>query len=473
MQRLGGRFHFTRDEQVRNKDVVLALAAQIASWQSGRLRSEIASAIKDEPRMAHMRMEYQFQKLVQEPLETLDITSPGLVIVLDALDECDSDYASSLLRLISKGLAKLPAAIKFFITSRAEPHLQSHYGKEPMKSRVEIYHLEHENLELVERDIETYLRDELPVMVEPLLGDLSSDWPGETRRLALARKSQGLFIYATTAARILADRNITRDPEKQLERLLSSKDQSHLDNIYGEVMDRACPETIVNDILILFQSVLGALVVAREPINVHTLAYLLRSDSSQQPNFSNHLRMNVLRYLQAVLVIPGVDTSNAVWDEQPIRFIHTSFIDFLTDSSRCHSRFTVDVAEHHGRVATRCFRQMRGLKPNICHLDPSLLNSEVKDLDQRMRENIPLGLRYACVHAAGHVSQTPPNNRVVEDLVKVFVEEGLMTWLEVLSLMGRAHEAVGIADVLGSWLKVRSSRITLYLRATNMLGNIG
>ncbi|KAG8997310.1 POC1 centriolar protein A [Tulasnella sp. JGI-2019a] len=70
-----------------------------------------------------------------------------------------------------------------------------------------------------------------------------------------------------------------------------------------------------------------------------------------------------------------------------------------------------------------------------------------------MRENIPLGLRYACVHAAGHVSQTPPNNRVVEDLVKVFVEEGLMTWLEVLSLIGRAHEAVGIADVLGSWLK--------------------
>ncbi|KAG8983106.1 hypothetical protein FRB93_007663 [Tulasnella sp. JGI-2019a] len=458
LRRLGGRFHFTRDEQTRNTGVVLALATQIASWQSGSLRSEIASAVKDEPKMAHMRLDYQFQKLIQEPLEKLDSTSPGLVIVLDALDECDPGYASSLLRLVSKGLAKLPATIKFFITSRAEPHLQPHFGKEPMKTQSETCNLDNEELGSVERDIEAYLKEELPMMVEPLLGDLSSDWPGKERRRAFARKAQGLFIYAATAVRILADFNIARDPEKQLERLLSSKGQSHLDNIYGEVMDRACAATIDSDTLILFQSVLGALVVAREPINAHTLASLLFSDSSQQSKSYDHVRVKVLRYLQAVLVVPGVDTSGAIWDEQPIRFIHTSFIDFLTDSSRCHRRFIVDISGQHGRMAIRCFRQMRGLKPNICHLDLSLLNSEVEDLDQRMRDNIPLGLRYACVHATGHVSQTPPNNRDVEGLAKIFIEAGLMTWLEALSLMGKTHEAVSMADSLESWLKMRRDR---------------
>ncbi|KAG9008710.1 hypothetical protein FRB93_006256 [Tulasnella sp. JGI-2019a] len=163
LQRLGGRFHFTRDEQARNTGAILALAAQIAL------------AIGDEPDIAHMTPDHQFQKLIQEPLETLDSTSPVLVIVLDALDECDPDYASSLLRFISKGLAKLSAIIKFFITSRAEPDLLYHYKKESMSSRLEIHNLGDEDTELVERDIEMYLKEELPEMVGPLLNDPSAD----------------------------------------------------------------------------------------------------------------------------------------------------------------------------------------------------------------------------------------------------------------------------------------------------------
>ncbi|KAG9003707.1 hypothetical protein FRB93_010928 [Tulasnella sp. JGI-2019a] len=96
---------------------------------------------------------------------------------------------------------------------------------------------------------------------------------------------------------------------------------------------------------------------------------------------------------------------------------------------------------------------MQDLKRNICGLDPSLLNSEIEDLDQRVRKHIPLGLRYACMHVAVHVSQTPSYSAAVGRLVKTFAETSLMTWLEVLSLIGRTNHAVGMAVFVESWCK--------------------
>ncbi|KAG8995371.1 hypothetical protein FRB94_009187 [Tulasnella sp. JGI-2019a] len=305
----------------------------------------------------------------------------------------------------------------------------------------------------VERDIEAYFKEELPVMAGPLLKEYVVEWLGEERCLALARKSQGLFIYATTTARVLADRNVGRDPEKQLGRLLSFGGPVHPDDIYRQVMNRVCPETIEDDILTLFRSVLGALVVAEEPLNTYTLASLLCSKRSEQPELSERLRMKVLRYLQAVFIVPGVDTFNPAPNDQPIRFIHASCIDYLTDSSRCDPRFRINVTKEHERMAIRCFHGMRDLKPNICDLDPSPLNSEVEDFNEQMQKHMPPGLRYACMHVAAHVSQAPINSGDVEDSVKIFAKVSLMTWLEVLGLMGRTNDAVGMASLMELWFK--------------------
>ncbi|KAG8866874.1 hypothetical protein FRB97_003669 [Tulasnella sp. 331] len=268
-QQLGARFHFTRDEQERNKSAILVLARQLAYWRDRCLRVEIASALEEERDMAQMTLEVQYKKLIQEPLESLEGTLSALVIVLDALDECDANYAKKLLGLVGKGLAKLSTGVKFFITSRAEPHLQFYFNSEPMKSRRDVYTLGDEKVtELVNGDVEVYFKQKLPELVGPLLAEPSPDWPGEEKRRALVMKAQGLFLWATTATRIIADSNTDRDPEKQLELLLSSTHEDHLDGLYGQIFEHACPATINNDTLSLFRKVLGALVVARAPINV-------------------------------------------------------------------------------------------------------------------------------------------------------------------------------------------------------------
>ncbi|KAG8986297.1 hypothetical protein FRB94_002896, partial [Tulasnella sp. JGI-2019a] len=382
-KRLGARFHFTRDDQARNKAAILVIARQLASWNSGQLRSIIASAIEKDPDIPQMVPVDQFQKLILGPLESLGDASPTLVVVLDAMDECDLTYAELLLRLISKTFGKLSLKVKFFITSRAEPWLQKHYDSEPMKPQLAVHSLGDEKREEVEKDIEAFLKEELPELVRSLVGD-ASDWPGEARRKALVSKSQGLFIFASTAVRIITDSNLGRDPNVALKRILSSESHSHLDEIYRQIIERACPSTLDPEAVALFRQVVGALVVAREPINVHTLASLICPDGTQLRYFASDIRLQVLIYLQAVLVIPDINTIEHTADAQPIQFTHTSFIDYLTDRSRSGPQLLIHLSAQHEDMAIACFRMLQALRRNICDLDSSLLNSEVKDLSQRI-----------------------------------------------------------------------------------------
>ncbi|KAG9029638.1 hypothetical protein FRB95_005074 [Tulasnella sp. JGI-2019a] len=329
-----------------------------------------------------------------------------------------------------------------------------------MKSHLEIYSLEDEKQELVDKDIELFLKEELPDLVGLLVED-ASDWPGEEKRKALVRKSQGLFIFASTAVRLITDPNAERDPDEEINRLLSSDYHSHLDGIYGQILERACPKTISSKVLRLFRDVIGALVVSREPINIHTLASLICPDESQLQSFTTSIRLKVLNYLQAVLVIPGVNDIEQAVDTHPIRFIHTSFVDYLTDTARCGSSLLVHLSEQHEHLAIACFRAMESLTQNICNLDPSLLNSEVEDLSQRIQERMPLGLQYACVHIAEHISQTAAGSAAIRSLVVRFAREKLIYWLESLGLMGRTHEGVTMADSIENWFKAHPGDITL------------
>ncbi|KAG9025283.1 hypothetical protein FRB95_010363 [Tulasnella sp. JGI-2019a] len=402
--------------------------------------------------LARMTPENQFQQLIVEPLETLDSTSPPPVVILDALDECDDSYATTLLRLFGGLLGELPYQIKLLITSRGEPHLQQLYDSDPLKSQRETYSLGDEQMGRVKADISLYFKERLPDLVVRWVAN-PSDWPGEEKRRALVQKTQGLFICATTVARMLTDPK-SRNPEKQLNDILSLKDSIRLDDIYAQILERACATGATDDLLELFHDVLGSLVVARVPINTHTLVSLLSHDGTQHGEFAFRIRGTVLSYLQAVLITPDIDTSEVVQDAQPIRFIHTSFIDYLTDRSRCEPRFLLDSSEQHEQLAIRCLRRMGGLRRNMCDLDPSLLNSEVEDLEDRVRNSLSPGLRYACTQMSEHVSRTRADSVEVNILLREFANMRLMYWLEALSLMGRVHEAVGMASLIESWLKV-------------------
>ncbi|KAG9007037.1 hypothetical protein FRB94_014701 [Tulasnella sp. JGI-2019a] len=467
-KRLGADFYFTVDEQGRNEGVIPVLARQLASWGDRRLRNEIASALHADPDLAQRVLEEQFEGLILEPLETLrgDHGCPPLVMLLDGLDECNKDYATRLLHLIGQSFTKLPLAVKFIITSRPEPHLLHVYDRDPLNPLLVIRSLDLEDVGEVEGDIKEYFKQRLPQMVWGWVKN-PSKWPGDERIEILVRLSNGLWIWAVTVCRMLADENF-RDPENQLNALISTTHDPHgvyghntdLYAIYSKILDRACPPTSHDQLVVSFHDVLGALCVAKDPLNIHTLTSLLYLDHASSEDFIRHIRTRVLGYLQAVLIVPDVDEDDPSRDAKPIRFIHKSFKDYLTDESRCDARFLVNIAEEHRRMAIRCMRRMEDLqKPNICDIDPTTLNSDSSDEgDKRhqglVQQHISLALQYACKHWATHVSGAPSGCDDVHASVNMFAKTRLLYWVEVLSLLEMTGGVIKLVKLVEKWLQV-------------------
>ena len=153
-----------------------------------------------------------------------------------------------------------------------------------------------------------------------------------------------------------------------------------------------------------------------------------------------------------------------------ITALHKSFPDYLTDRSRCKdSRFYVDPAVHHGKLAIYCLdlMEMRLIKANICDLPRYVMNKDVEDLAARRKEHIDGALEYGCRFWAKHLRLAC---RTGEDVVKIlerlrrFMERQLLRWLEVLSIVGDLRVAVYSLDDVKAWLiDVRPSTLVILL----------
>ncbi|KAG8857862.1 hypothetical protein FRB96_005581 [Tulasnella sp. 330] len=487
---LGAEFYFTADQQERNEAAIVVLARQLASWSEGKLRFEIAEAIHKDPEIVRRAPEVQFQQLIQGPLESLagDVNGPNVPVFLDGLDECNEDYACRLLTAVGKGLDRLPVIVRVVLTSRPVPHLLAFYTSEPMKSQLRMDSLDDGDISQRKQDIRKYYEVELPGRVKMWVKD-SVDWPGEEKRTKLVELSQGLWIHATTVTLMLADSAI-RDPERQLEAVLSPCGDTsgnygrntHLYAVYSTVLNRACPPNASPDLLALFRDVLGTVLAVQVPVNIHTLASLLYTDKSKLNDYTHHIRTRVLAYLQAVLTVPGVEEADPSRDERPIRFIHKSFQDYLTEESQSEHRFYLNPADMSRKMTVRCLT-FPGLKRNICHLNPSLLNSEVDSLsgsdigvgivpadddekdgvkglsgiERRVRHHVSAGLQYACEQWPNHITREDPESDKVGPLLEEFVQMHLLHWVEVLSLLGKTKELIESIELVQSWLKARPS----------------
>ena len=87
---------------------------------------------------------------------------------------------------------------------------------------------------------------------------------------------------------------------------------------------------------------------------------------------------------------------------------------------------------------------------NMCGLETSFeLNVNVPGLKERIKNNIPAQLAYACTYWAGHLKSIPfaPDSQVSRDLIdelNSFVYNYLLHWLEVLSLLKALDRGIPI-----------------------------
>ncbi|KIL56301.1 hypothetical protein M378DRAFT_172828 [Amanita muscaria Koide BX008] len=263
-----------------------------------------------------------------------------------------------------------------------------------------------------------------------------------------------LFIIASTAVRYILDKSAS-NPAAQMQKLLRAFAQyltpfKDLDQFYTVILRNVVPENCDHDDTVSrYQSVVGAIVFVQRPLPVSTLAQLINIDVVE-------IR-EVLDNLQSVILLGS--------DDVP-RIYHKSFSDYLTDQARCKDpRLRIDTRSCHIQIATRCFEIMdKRLKRNILGLgDPARFMSTEDGLkedgitDEQLQEKIPQQLRYACVYWVNHLEVAKIEDEALMNGLEKFVDERMLYWFEVLSLIGNLDSAHLAIRLVLKLLKSRSS----------------
>ncbi|KAL4967131.1 putative wd40 protein [Aspergillus stella-maris] len=447
---LGASFFFKRGEGDRgNATRFFSTIVQQLFTRIPELRAVILRVIRDNPRISAKPLKEQFDELIHKPLHSLTQSkhqSSRLVVVVDALDECDNDNdIQVILRLLPRVLEVNSLCLRFFITSR--PELPIRLGFRTIGHRDLILH--EVPKPIIKRDISMFLEDRLVSIRHKR--SLSSDWPGSVNFQTLVTMSVPLFIFAATICRLLEDHNL--DPEQCLTEVLKYQNQeSKLDGTYLPVLDRliskysrARQSHLVREV----QEVVSIIILLESPLSVTSLSKLMGIST-----ISINARLSSLH---SVLNIPNDETA-------PVRLFHLSFRDFLLDSStREETPFWVDEKETNQILFIRCLSVMRkNLKKNMCHLKS--YGTERSDIDPKSIVHcLPPELQYSCRYWIRHFAQSEDSTGQTDNIL-AFLEHHLLHWVEAMCILGNMPEVVeGITTLQSAVQDQPDSEVSRFL----------
>ena len=426
-----GQFFFHRDEaELQDPDNLWRRVALDLALGFNKLRKSIAQAL--ETQKANIRdldISMQFKHFISGPLWEVFTTSvEPLLIVVDALDECDS-YEKLLPSL--RAWSHLPKPCKLLITSRRYSDIQSSLS--PISVHCDI-HTGDEISTQTSNDLEKYFVarfSEVP--------GLPPKWPCPGQVSFLIKKAAGLFIWAKSATDFVLHKG--GDPEERLHIIFSGSGEGidAVDSLYHQVISVAVqglrePE---KDSLRL---VLGSIVIAKNPLRIQDIKELLGVKDS----FLN----SIMNQLSPILSIS---------DANYVHVCHQSVTDFLLDSKRSKD-FWIDSQLHSLCFSGYCLKFMnRKLKFNFFDLKTShILNKDIPELDDHLESVKCTALNHASYFWASYLHKNCDKmlQLEIQAAVEEFLMDHLLHWLEVMSLMGAVNHASQLLLLAASWSRV-------------------
>ena len=434
--RLGASFFFSRDEAERSnaRKFFTTIAFQLCLYDK-QFAQAIESALQDEQAVAATTKDprEQLEMLILKPLrDIVQLRSQPVVVVIDALDECNDRDAMEVLVALTKLVEELPS-FRVVLTTRPQPLLSTD------SSTQRVFHMQNIEEKIVDGDIRHYLEHSLSQQeVARCLPGLPEQWSASDEEItSLVGTAGRLFIIASTATRFILDTTVY-DPKLQME-ALKTDGRISLDDIEGfylAIFRRAVPLKCKPMVIQRFKTVVGTILAIQIPLPVDALEHL----THPLPASAIHA---VLMGLRSVII----------FNEGVPRVYHQSIFDFLVDRNHCTDDLFIDLRVHHTRIATRCFQIMnKNLKQNMLDLgnparfmdnNEALTAQEISE--DQLHKKIPAELRYACAYWMNHVEAADTEDT---DLVKAcerFASEHLLHWLETLSWVGGldiAHRAL-------------------------------
>src|SRR5260221_12880394 len=171
---LGASFFFSRQEnKLSGSHLFIPTIAYQLARSYPEARSDVITAFQQDPDIMEKSFGIQFKNLIIEPI--CNITSKRVVIVVDALDECDNSEgaADRLIRAIIAHCAGAPS-LRLLITSRPETYIRA-----VITGAAGIVLHEDIDQSVVSADIHKYLSVEMS-RIQTMLGDeVQLPWPEE------------------------------------------------------------------------------------------------------------------------------------------------------------------------------------------------------------------------------------------------------------------------------------------------------
>jgi hypothetical protein len=472
-KRLAASFFFSRgggDVSHAGK-FVTSIAVQLAHNVPAS-RQHISDAVAERDDIANQSLRDQWHHLVLGPLSKLGDNgcAASLVLVVDALDECDSDNNIRIVvQLLAEARSSLAGVrLRVLLTSRPEVPIRHGFAQ--------VAGTEHKDVVLhdippsiVDHDIVLFLKHHLQLIAKEC--HQADDWPGAEAIGLLVQSASGLFIWAATACRFIqeggqfvADRLRAVLKDSSSTDSSSPKDSSASEDSCTDEHFEVLPEQRLDSIYLtvlknpvrryrkqerkkwytLIREALGAIVLLQSPLSASSLARLLRVPAEDVHR--------TLYELHSILDVPQNPN-------QPVRLHHPSFRDFLLNAKRCgDERLWVDERSTHGKLASCCLDLMAassGLRQNMCSVSgPGVLKSEI---DQgTLSSSLPPELQYACRYWVEHLERSQ-QSIADGDTSHVFLQTHLLHWLEVMGLIGETSQCVRLLARLQGLVAVRIS----------------
>ncbi|KAJ5319743.1 hypothetical protein N7508_000026 [Penicillium antarcticum] len=433
---LGASFFFKVGEGDRGKaEKFFPTIAHQMMAHDRHFAHEVVTAIEHDQDIAKKAIPDQFAKLFLHPLQGLASNqTKHLVIVIDAIDECEQGDAEVLLQnLLDVGKFK-SLRLKIFLTGRPEHAIRLGFDDNDTYQHLVLHQIPEQD---IKSDIRLFLAAEFAI-IRRKNKILSDDWPGEASIEKLVEKSVPLFIYATTVCDFIGDGFDL--PEERLELVLQSDKSSpetHMEDLYRPVLERILnpkSDSESQKIEETFCDIIGPLILLHTPLSIHALGQLL--------NFPTKRIRFLLEKLHSVINVLR-DPKDSDQIDVPVRILHLSFRDYLLKQKE---RFHIDEAKTHAKVTSHCLRIMsQKLKHNICQL--ASYGSNRKHVQRQIvDQHIPMDLKYSCRYWMHHLEKCDGH---ISDLeVLAFLKRNLLHWLEAMCLMGIIPEALVIIDRL-------------------------
>ena len=412
------------------------------AWQLAKRHRELGHHIKraldNDPELIDAGLALQFDKLIlypyqkeQEAAECREEVTPPSVILIDALDECQTSLGGELdkkVRLVIKLLLRARnLGLKIFVTSRPELPIRleflSHRG---WYDNIALYQIPET---VVEKDISAYFHHEIALIrsewnsvAADASESLALDWPSETDFEALVAMAVPLFIFASTVCRFMREFRFG-SPYEQLKEVLEFGTQTPelgLEATYTPILNRLVaglrPKRRAQ-IVEKFRVIVGTVISLVSPLSILNLAALLDLPVRE-----------VRRHLEnfhSVLNVPDSLTES-------IHLLHLSFREFLVRPEREGQEFWINESDVDYRTFSNCLRVMEeNLEEDICRLRwPGTEISSVTP--SHVSLYISDELWYACTYWPYHLQQS--RRPIDEDLIYNFLSRHFLHWIEVLAL---------------------------------------